>query len=54
MAGRHTMPIKRGTKLPPGKGWRLRTPRHTRYLKAALVSKFTSKGSTFAIFRVVK
>lgn len=47
-------PVKRGSHMPTGKGWRLLRPSQTRGLKASLLKTFTSAGERFAIFRIVR
>jgi hypothetical protein len=46
-------PVRRGIKMPPGKGWRLVSPSQQRAFKAALVGTFHLAGARLAVFRVL-
>jgi hypothetical protein len=45
-------PMRRGIKMPPGKGWRLVSPSQQRAFKAALLGTFHLGGARLAVFRV--
>jgi hypothetical protein len=46
-------PVRRGVKMPIGKGWRLVSPSQQRAFKAALLGTFYLGGSRLAVFRVL-
>jgi len=45
-------PLKRVSRLKPGKGWRLVNATRTGSVKAALVATYGSSGERYAIFKL--